>query len=222
MKEQESVFDETKRIYVRDAHLKPWDCVIILVLILSSFLPLFYFWPDTNGGQRSRLTGRWDRKSNVWLSLKVRKDAYTYLYEDEDGDTNYWRSKAIGSESRKLIAATRFVSAVAGPVKMGKPSSVCLINWWSKSSRRWEWDRRSNLLIVCLWVRLQRIIFISLLVAQGVVIGLVENMIPYPFAFAPGAKLGFGKFNYHYCFVHHAEKRQLSLDLAKTDFKRRY
>ena len=38
--------------------------------------------------------------------------------------------------------------------------------------------------------RLQRIIFISLLVAQGVVICLVENMIPYPFAFAPGAKLG--------------------------------
>ncbi len=33
-------------------------------------------------------------------------------------------------------------------------------------------------------------IFISLLIAQGVVIGLIENMIPYPFAFAPGAKLG--------------------------------
>ena len=38
--------------------------------------------------------------------------------------------------------------------------------------------------------RLQKFIFISLLVAQGVVIGLIENMIPYPFAFAPGAKLG--------------------------------
>lgn len=38
--------------------------------------------------------------------------------------------------------------------------------------------------------RLQKIISISLLVAQGVVIGLIENMIPYPFAFAPGAKLG--------------------------------
>lgn len=38
--------------------------------------------------------------------------------------------------------------------------------------------------------RLQKIIFISLLVAQGVVIGLIENTIPYPFAFAPGAKLG--------------------------------
>lgn len=33
-------------------------------------------------------------------------------------------------------------------------------------------------------------IFISLLIAQGVVIGLLENMIPYPFSFAPGAKLG--------------------------------
>ncbi|HPR82144.1 MAG TPA: Gx transporter family protein, partial [Enterococcus sp.] len=38
--------------------------------------------------------------------------------------------------------------------------------------------------------RLRRIIFIALLVAQGVIIGLIENMIPYPFAFAPGAKLG--------------------------------
>ena len=38
--------------------------------------------------------------------------------------------------------------------------------------------------------KLQKMIYISLLVAQGVIIGLLENMIPYPFAFAPGAKLG--------------------------------
>lgn len=38
--------------------------------------------------------------------------------------------------------------------------------------------------------RTQKLIYISLLVAQGVVIGLIENMIPYPFSFAPGAKLG--------------------------------
>ncbi len=37
---------------------------------------------------------------------------------------------------------------------------------------------------------LRKIIFIALLVAQGVIIGLIENMIPYPFSFAPGAKLG--------------------------------
>ena len=36
----------------------------------------------------------------------------------------------------------------------------------------------------------QKLIYIALLVAQGVILGLVENMIPSPFAFAPGAKLG--------------------------------
>lgn len=29
-----------------------------------------------------------------------------------------------------------------------------------------------------------------MLVAQGVILGLIENSLPYPFAFAPGAKLG--------------------------------
>ena len=36
----------------------------------------------------------------------------------------------------------------------------------------------------------KKLVYISLLVAQGVIIGLLENMIPFPFAFAPGAKLG--------------------------------
>lgn len=36
----------------------------------------------------------------------------------------------------------------------------------------------------------KKLIYISLLVAQGVIIGLLENMIPFPFAIAPGAKLG--------------------------------
>ncbi|MDU5335190.1 Gx transporter family protein [Enterococcus sp.] len=36
----------------------------------------------------------------------------------------------------------------------------------------------------------QKLIYIALLVAQGVILGLIENTIPSPFAFAPGAKLG--------------------------------
>lgn len=38
--------------------------------------------------------------------------------------------------------------------------------------------------------RTRQVIFIALLCAQGVIIGLLERMIPFPFAFAPGAKLG--------------------------------
>lgn len=36
----------------------------------------------------------------------------------------------------------------------------------------------------------QKLVYIALLAAQGVVIGLIERGIPFPFAFAPGAKLG--------------------------------
>lgn len=36
----------------------------------------------------------------------------------------------------------------------------------------------------------QKDIYISMLVAQGLVLGLIENMIPSPFSFAPGTKLG--------------------------------
>ncbi|MCU9533655.1 Gx transporter family protein [Streptococcus sp. CSL10205-OR2] len=37
-----------------------------------------------------------------------------------------------------------------------------------------------------------KLIFITMLASQAVVISLVERMIPTPFAFAPGAKLGLG------------------------------
>lgn len=36
----------------------------------------------------------------------------------------------------------------------------------------------------------QRLVYISLLAAQAVIIGLIERSIPSPFFFAPGAKLG--------------------------------
>ncbi|MGX7394175.1 Gx transporter family protein [Carnobacterium mobile] len=36
----------------------------------------------------------------------------------------------------------------------------------------------------------QKIVYIALLAAQAVILGLVERSIPFPFAFAPGAKLG--------------------------------
>lgn len=36
----------------------------------------------------------------------------------------------------------------------------------------------------------QKLVYIALLAAQAVILGLVERSIPFPFAFAPGAKLG--------------------------------
>ena len=36
---------------------------------------------------------------------------------------------------------------------------------------------------------LRKLVFIALLTAQGIILGLLEQAIPFPFAFAPGAKL---------------------------------
>lgn len=38
--------------------------------------------------------------------------------------------------------------------------------------------------------RNQKLVYIALLAAQAVILSLVERSIPFPFAFAPGAKLG--------------------------------
>ena len=44
--------------------------------------------------------------------------------------------------------------------------------------------------------KLQKMIYISLLVAQGVIIGLIENMIPYPFSFCTWSQIRSSKFDY--------------------------
>ena len=72
--------------FIRDAHLKPWDGVIILVLILSSFLPIFIFGQTQTADKEAVL--RVDGTEIKRFDLVEGQKTYTYLYEDEDGDTN--------------------------------------------------------------------------------------------------------------------------------------
>ena len=71
--------------FIRDAHLKPWDGVIILVLILSSFLPIFIFGQTQTADKEAVL--RVDGTEIKRFDLVEGQKTYTYLYEDEDGDT---------------------------------------------------------------------------------------------------------------------------------------
>lgn len=72
--------------FIRDAHLKPWDGVIILVLILSSFLPIFIFGQTQTADKEAVL--RVDGTEIKRFDLVEVQKTYTFLYEDEDGDTN--------------------------------------------------------------------------------------------------------------------------------------
>ncbi|RND35968.1 hypothetical protein FAM18105_02065 [Lacticaseibacillus paracasei] len=56
--------------------------------------------------------------------------------------------------------------------------------------------------------RTRQYIYIALLCAQGVIIGLLERMIPFPFAFAPGGQTRLSKPDYHHFSVYDVDPRQ--------------
>ncbi|WP_430612874.1 NusG domain II-containing protein [Enterococcus sp. DIV0876] len=72
--------------FIRNAHLKPWDGVIILLLILSSFLPILIFGQTQTAAKEAVL--RVDGTEIKRFDLVEGQKSYTYLYEDEDGDYN--------------------------------------------------------------------------------------------------------------------------------------
>jgi len=74
------------KTFIKNAHLKPWDGVIILLLILSSFLPILIFGQTQTATKEAVL--RVDGTEIKRFDLVEGQKSYTYLYEDEDGDYN--------------------------------------------------------------------------------------------------------------------------------------
>ncbi len=74
------------KTFIKNAHLKPWDGVIILLLILSSFLPILLFGQTQTATKEAVL--RVDGTEIKRFDLVEGQKSYTYLYEDEDGDYN--------------------------------------------------------------------------------------------------------------------------------------
>lgn len=77
--------------FVKKSYLRPWDFAIIILLILSSFLPLVVF-AVQNGNQDPSVTKqavlKVDGEIIKVFDLKEGGPNYTYNYEDPDGDYN--------------------------------------------------------------------------------------------------------------------------------------
>ena len=77
--------------FINNSYLRPWDFVIILLLILSSFLPLVVF-AIQNGTSERAITKqailKIDSETIKIFDLKEDGPTYTYNYEDPDGDYN--------------------------------------------------------------------------------------------------------------------------------------
>ena len=77
------------KTFAKNSRLKPWDLIIILLLIAASFIPavIFGIQRATNSELPKYATLKVDRKELKTFDLSPGKN-YTYRYEDEDGDYN--------------------------------------------------------------------------------------------------------------------------------------
>lgn len=77
--------------FFRNSRMKPWDGVMILLLILLSFLPLIIFsyqQTPTTDTKKTTAALRVDGKEIRTFALASDGKTYTYRYEDADGDYN--------------------------------------------------------------------------------------------------------------------------------------
>jgi hypothetical protein len=76
--------------FIRKSYLRPWDIAIIVLLTLSSFLPLVVFGmqqvQDSDVTKQAVL--KVDGEIIKIFDLKEDGPTYTYKYEDKDGDYN--------------------------------------------------------------------------------------------------------------------------------------
>lgn len=76
--------------FFQKSFIRPWDIVIILLLILSSFLPLVVFSMNQTQGNHVENQAILKVDGEVIKVFDLIEDGptYTYKYEDSDGDYN--------------------------------------------------------------------------------------------------------------------------------------
>lgn len=75
--------------FIQKSLLKPWDIIIILLLVMLSFLPVLIFsYQQVDVTPNKEAVLRVDGTEIKTFPLVTETKAYTYLYEDDHGDKN--------------------------------------------------------------------------------------------------------------------------------------
>jgi hypothetical protein len=76
---------------IKQVYLKPWDIIIIVLLLFGSLLPFVVFGIQQSGQPQTdtkQAVLKVDNKVIKVFELKKGGSKYTYKYEDKDGDYN--------------------------------------------------------------------------------------------------------------------------------------
>ena len=78
------------REFIKTSHIKTWDGIIVIFLILVSFLPIVIFGlqQTTVSAAEKQAVLRVDGKEIRTFDLYEGQKSYTFKYEDPDGDYN--------------------------------------------------------------------------------------------------------------------------------------
>lgn len=77
------------KAFIKNSHLKPWDGLIIVLLIISSFIPIVVFGLQQDQPQAEKQAIlRVDGQEIKRFDLVADQKSYTYNYKDPDGDYN--------------------------------------------------------------------------------------------------------------------------------------
>lgn len=72
----------------KNSLLRPWDGIIVVILILLSFAPVLVFSLNRASSPTQEAVLSVDGKEIKTFDLSDNSQAYTYRYEDKDGDYN--------------------------------------------------------------------------------------------------------------------------------------
>jgi len=74
--------------FAKNSLLRPWDGIIVVILILLSFAPVLVFSLNRASSPTQEAVLSVDGKEIKTFDLSDNSQAYTYRYEDKDGDYN--------------------------------------------------------------------------------------------------------------------------------------
>lgn len=74
--------------FAKNSLLRPWDGIIVVIFILLSFAPVLVFSLNRASSPTQEAVLSVDGKEIKTFDLSDNSQAYTYRYEDKDGDYN--------------------------------------------------------------------------------------------------------------------------------------
>ena len=74
--------------FAKNSLLRPWDGIIVLILVVLSFAPVVVFSLNRTASPMQEAVLSVDGQEIKTLDLSDKSQSYTYRYEDKDGDYN--------------------------------------------------------------------------------------------------------------------------------------